>query len=87
MVTVLASKSVFVVFTLFHGICHFRIRSFIANDKDITNRDGEIFKTEGHDKAAKYWPPGRCGKKAALCPWLAYSLCLILGSLKKRHSL
>ena len=28
--------------------------------------------TEGHNKATKYWPLGRCGKKAALCPWLAW---------------
>ena len=28
--------------------------SFIANDKDIANNDGKIFKTEGRNKAAKY---------------------------------
>ena len=25
---------------------------------------------EGLTKAAKYWPQGSSGKKAALCPWL-----------------
>ena len=34
--------------------------------------DGNFFQAEGHEKAAKYWPQGRCGKKAALCPWLLY---------------
>ena len=28
-----------------------------------------FFKTQGHNKAAKYWAKDRCGKKAALCPW------------------
>ena len=47
----------------------------VATDKDILNDDdGEFFQTEGHKKAAKYWSQGRCGKKAALCPWLLYNL-------------
>ena len=32
----------------------YHTRSFIANDKDIANHDGKIFKTEGRNKAAKY---------------------------------
>ena len=45
--------------------------SFLANGKNIPNRDDDkTFQTEGLKKAAMYWPQGRCGKKAALCPWL-----------------
>ena len=41
--------------------------SFLANGKNIPNRDdGKTFQTEGLKKAAKYWPQGRCGKKATL---------------------
>ena len=43
----------------------------LANvDKGIPNPVSKTFKTKGHNKAAKYRPQGRCGKKAALCPWL-----------------
>ena len=41
----------------------------LANDKDIPNRDdSKIFQTEG----GKYWPQGRCGKKAGspFKPWI-----------------
>ena len=30
----------------------------------------KFIQSEGRNKAAKYWPQGRCGKKAALCPCL-----------------
>ena len=50
--TVSVSKSVFIVLMLFHQPYYTKI--FIANDKDIANHDGKIFKTEGRNKAAKY---------------------------------
>ena len=30
----------------------------------------KFFDTDSRNKPAKYWPEGRCGKKAALCTWL-----------------
>ena len=32
----------------------YHTRSFKANDKDIANHNGKIFRTEGRNKAAKY---------------------------------
>ena len=34
----------------------------------------KFIQTEGHNKAAKYWPQGRCSKKTVLCPWLSYGI-------------
>ena len=54
---------------LFHVIWHVCMRIFLANNKDIPNRDdSKIFQTEG----GKYWPQGRCGKKAGspFKPWI-----------------
>ena len=68
--TIRASKIIFYVFTLFHGICHVRIRRFIANDKDTVNYDGKILKTEGRNKAAKY--PQNIGLKAAAAEYENY---------------
>ena len=59
--------------TWFHRIWHVCMRGFWANEKNAVGLIcWKSFQTEGRDKAAKYWPQGRCGKKAALCPWLLY---------------
>ena len=43
--------------------CTCIMRTILANEKDIADLDGKIFQTEGHNKATKYWPQGRCGKR------------------------
>ena len=63
-------------FVSWHLIC-LHVELCLANvDKGIANSVCNTFLTEGHNKATKCRPQGRCGKKAALCPWLNYSVCV-----------